>query len=112
MDSENIPALPQPPASAFALPTNGAVNITDVQYWQGTKDERLKPIMHLHTMNEALEFTRDMPKTAVEDSSSRKPIAYRGPNLFVKVPRIRRAKMVPVICKQKWQLEFSVLVFN
>ena len=72
--------------------------MTEVQYWQATKDDRLNPMMHRQTMKEALELTRDIPKTAEEDSSRRKPMAYLGPNLLVKEPRISRAKMVPVIC--------------
>ena len=74
--------------------------MTDVQNWQATKVDRLKPMMQRQTMKEALELTRDMPNTAEEDSRSRKPMAYLGPNLLVMVPMIRRAKMVPVICTQ------------
>lgn len=96
--SKDQPAFPQPPARALALPTRGAVNMTEVQNWQATKDDRLNPMMHLQTMNEALELTKDIPKTAEEDSSSKNPMAYLGPNLLVKEPRISRAKMVPVIC--------------
>jgi hypothetical protein len=67
--------LPQPPERALAVPTRGAVNMTEVQYWQGTKEERLNPMMQRQTMKDAEELTRDMPKTADEDSISRKPMA-------------------------------------
>lgn len=59
-------------------------------------------MMHLQTMNDALEDTSDIPKTAADVSRSRKPIAYLGPNLLVNVPKHRRAKIVPVICSSKW----------
>ena len=78
--------------------------MTDVQNWHATKEDRLKPMMHRQTMKAALELTRDIPKTAAEESSRRKPIAYLGPNLLVKVPRIRRAKMVPVICSKPFKI--------
>ena len=74
--------------------------MTEVQNWQATKDDRLKPMMHLQTMKDALELTRDIPKTAAEERSSKKPMAYLGPNLLVNDPSIRRANMVPVICSR------------
>ena len=101
MTEDRSPALPQPPAKALALPTSGAVNMTEVQNWHATNEDRLNPMMHLHTMKAALELTRDMPKTAVEDKSSKKPMAYLGPNLLVNVPKTSRAKIVPVIYKYR-----------
>ena len=65
--------MPQPPANALAVPTRGAVKRTLLQYWQGTKDDRLNPMMQRQTMNDAEELTRDMPNTAEDESMSRKP---------------------------------------
>jgi hypothetical protein len=61
------PRLPQPPARALAEPTRGAVKSTDVQNWQGTNELNENPMMHLHTMKDAEELTRDMPNTAAAD---------------------------------------------
>lgn len=73
--AKSIPKLPHPPARALALPTRTAVNITDVQYWQATNEERLKPMMQRQTIKDVEELTNDIPNTAEDDRSSRKPIA-------------------------------------
>ena len=73
--ADRLPRFPQPPERAFALPTRTALNITDVQYWQATKEDRLKPMMQRQMMNDVEELTSDMPNTAEDERSSRKPIA-------------------------------------
>lgn len=67
--------MPQPPAKALAVATTVAENMTEVQYWQGTKEDRLKPMMQRQIMKAADDCTRDMPKTAEDDSSRRAPMA-------------------------------------
>jgi hypothetical protein len=83
---------------AFAVPTRGTVNRIVVQYWQHTKEASPNPIMHRTTMKAAPDVTSGIPKTADDDSSRRKPMPYRGPNLFVNDPSTKRAKMAPTTC--------------
>ena len=57
-DHCDSPKLPQPPARAFADPTSGAVNMTEVQNWHGTNELRENPMMHLHSRHVCFKVAR------------------------------------------------------